>query len=173
MDMFFLATSDRGGQPQCSCKGGAPRFVRVLDEHTLAFPNYAGSNGMFLSWGYALVNPQVGLLFIDFVAARLTRLRVEGTASVGADDELLAELARGAVRRARAGQARVPNCPRYIHRMALVERSSYDPRAGAVTPIPEWKRGELATGELPGDRAAKLDGPAEPPREPNDDRLSG
>ena len=68
MDMFFLATSDRDGQPQCSYKGGAPGFVRVLDEHTLAFPNYDG-NGMFLSWGNTLVNPQVGLLFIDFVAS--------------------------------------------------------------------------------------------------------
>src|SRR5687767_1072607 len=78
MDMFFLATSDLDGQPQCSYKGGAPGFVRVLDDHTLAFPNYDG-NGMFLSWGNALVNPQVGLLFIDFVAERPSRLRVEGT----------------------------------------------------------------------------------------------
>ena len=31
MDMFFLATSDLSGQPQCSYKGGDPGFVRVLD----------------------------------------------------------------------------------------------------------------------------------------------
>jgi predicted pyridoxine 5'-phosphate oxidase superfamily flavin-nucleotide-binding protein len=172
MDMFFLATSDRDGQPQCSYKGGAPGFVRVLDEHTLAFPNYDG-NGMFLSWGNALVNPQVGLLFIDFVAERPTRLRVEGTASVGDDDELLAQWPEAQfVVRVRA-QRVFPNCPRYIHRMALVERSSYVPRAGVVTPIPEWKRGELASGVLPEtDRAAKLGQPADLEPEPSDDRLS-
>ena len=63
--MFFLATADAEGRPQCSYKGGDPGFVRVLDEHTLAFPNYDG-NGMFLSVGNVLVNPHVGLLFIDF-----------------------------------------------------------------------------------------------------------
>ena len=46
--------------------------MRVLDEHTLAFPIYDG-NGMFLSLGNVLVNPQVGLLFIDF--ERRSRLR--------------------------------------------------------------------------------------------------
>ena len=43
--------------------------MRVLDEHTLAFPGYDG-NGMYLSLGNLLVNPHVGLLFIDFVAER-------------------------------------------------------------------------------------------------------
>ena len=31
MDMFFLATADAEGRPQCSYKGGDPGFVRVLD----------------------------------------------------------------------------------------------------------------------------------------------
>ncbi len=154
MDMFFLATADAAGQPQCSYKGGDPGFVRVLDEHTLAFPNYDG-NGMYLSWGNALVNPQVGLLFIDFVAKRPTRLRIEGTASIDEHDALIAEYPEAQfVVRVHATKV-FPNCPRYIHRMALVERSPYVPRAGERTPIPEWKRGELAAGVLPaGDPAA-------------------
>ena len=49
-DMFFLATADAEGRPTCSYKGGDPGFVRVLDERTLAFPNYDG-NGMYLSLG--------------------------------------------------------------------------------------------------------------------------
>src|SRR5439155_5288932 len=57
-DMFFLATADEEGRPQCSYKGGAPGFVRVLDERTIAFPSYGG-NGMYLSIGNTLVNPQV------------------------------------------------------------------------------------------------------------------
>ena len=148
MDMFFLATADAEGRPQCSYKGGEPGFVRVLDAHTLAFPNYDG-NGMYLSWGNALVNPHVGLLFIDFVAERPTRLRVEGVASVELDDELAATWPEAQfVVRVRAERV-FPNCPRYIHRMALVERSVYVPRAGIATPVPDWKRGPLADGVLP------------------------
>ena len=33
-DMFFLATADAEGRPNCSYKGGEPGFVRVVDaEH--------------------------------------------------------------------------------------------------------------------------------------------
>src|SRR5438128_8126200 len=60
MDMFFLATADAEGRPQCSYKGGDPGFVRVIDERTIAFPVYDG-NGMFLSAGNLMVNPAVGL----------------------------------------------------------------------------------------------------------------
>jgi predicted pyridoxine 5'-phosphate oxidase superfamily flavin-nucleotide-binding protein len=56
LDMFFLATADERGRPNCSYKGGESGFVRVLDEHTVAFPNYDG-NGMYLSVGNVLVNP--------------------------------------------------------------------------------------------------------------------
>src|SRR5512133_202894 len=79
MDMFFLATADADGRPQCSYKGGDPGFVRVLDERTIAFPSYDG-NGMYLSVGNALVNRHVGLLFIRFDERR--RLRLNGEASV-------------------------------------------------------------------------------------------
>ena len=154
MDMFFIATADADGRPQCSYKGGEPGFVRVLDEHTLAFPNYDG-NGMYLTWGNAIVNPHVGLLFIDFVAARPSRLRIDGTASVALDDPLADSWPEAQfVVRVRADRV-FPNCPRYIHRMALVERSKYVPRPGVRTPVPEWKRGPLAEGVLPaGDPAA-------------------
>ena len=84
LDLFFLATADGAGRPTCSYKGGDPGFVRVLDETTLAFPSYDG-NGMFLSLGNVLVNPAVGLLFIDFERQR--RLRVEGTAELRLDPE--------------------------------------------------------------------------------------
>src|SRR5437763_8944542 len=87
-DMFFIATVDEHGQPQCSYKGGEPGFVRVLDERTIAFPVYDG-NGMYLTAGNALANPQVGLLFIDFEGRK--RLRLNGVASVRDDEPLLAE----------------------------------------------------------------------------------
>ncbi len=90
-DMFFLATADEHGAPQCSYKGGDPGFVRVLDERTIAFPSYDG-NGMFLSLGNAVANPQVGLLFVDFEGQK--RLRLNGIASIDLDDPLLTEYDR-------------------------------------------------------------------------------
>jgi uncharacterized protein len=154
MDMFFLATADRDGRPQCSYKGGDPGFVQVLGEHTIAFPNYDG-NGMYLSIGNVLENPHVGLLFIDFTAARPTRLRLNGIASIDESDQLI-EQYPGAqfIVRVRATQV-FPNCPRYIHRMALVERSRFVPRGEGAAPIPEWKRADWACDVLPHDDPAR------------------
>jgi uncharacterized protein len=151
LDMFFLATADADGRPSCSYKGGDPGFVRVLDEHTLAFPDYDG-NGMFLSLGNALVNPEVGLLFVSFERRR--RLRLNGTASVDTDDPLLASWPEArAVVRVRVREV-FPNCPRYIHHYELVERSRFVPHADAETPVPDWKRSDWASDVLPaGDRA--------------------
>jgi uncharacterized protein len=148
MDMFFLATSDAQNQPQCSYKGGEPGFVRVLDEHTVAFPNYDG-NGMYLSMGNLDVNPHVGMLFVDFVSARPSRLRLNGKASIDARNELIA-CYPGAqfVVLVRATQV-FPNCPRYVHRMAPVERSRFVPRPNRETPVPDWKRTDWACDVLP------------------------
>jgi uncharacterized protein len=148
LDMFFLATADADGRPQCSYKGGDPGFVKVLDEQTVAFPNYDG-NGMYLSMGNLLVNPHVGMLFIDFVSERPSRLRINGVASVDEDDPLMADYPEAQfVVRVKAMQV-FPNCPRYIHRMALVERSRFVPHAGEETPVPGWKRTDWACDVLP------------------------
>src|SRR3954464_8083843 len=115
MDMFFLATADAEGRPQCSYKGGDPGLVRVLDERTVAFPNYDG-NGMYLSMGNLLVNPQVGMLFVDFRAERPSRLRLNGVATIDEGDELVGAWP-GAQFVVRVAATQVfPNCPRYIHR---------------------------------------------------------
>jgi predicted pyridoxine 5'-phosphate oxidase superfamily flavin-nucleotide-binding protein len=148
LDMFFLATVDAGGRPQCSYKGGDPGLVKVLDETTLAFPNYDG-NGMYLSMGNVLETAHVGLLFIDFTGNPPKRLRVNGTASIAEDDPLLGEWDRAQfVVRVRATEV-FPNCPRYIHRMELVERSQFVPRDGCEPPVPAWKRTEWARDVLP------------------------
>jgi uncharacterized protein len=145
-DMFFIATADADGRPQCNYKGGEPGFVRVLDETTIAFPNYDG-NGMFFSLGNALVNPHVGLLFINFEERR--RLRLNGVASLDRDDPLLAEYPETQlIVRVRVGQV-FPNCPRYIHHYELVERSRFVPKAECATPVPRWKTLELEPEDLP------------------------
>ena len=119
-----------------------------LTSGTVAFPNYDG-NGMYLSMGNVLENPHVGMLFIDFISRRPSRLRLNGIATIDDSDEALAQN-HGAqfVVRVRVTQV-FPNCPRYIHRMALVERSRFVPRAERETPMPDWKRADWACDVLP------------------------
>src|SRR3954462_13112681 len=145
-DMFFIATVDEDGQPQSSYKGGEPGFVRVLDERTIAFPVYDG-NGMYLTAGNALVNPQGGLLFLDFEGRK--RLRLNGVASVREDDPLLAEYPEAQlVVRVEAREV-FPNCPRYVHEYRLVERSRFVPREACETPVPAWKTRDWAADVVP------------------------
>ena len=145
-DMFFIATADAEGKPQSSYKGGDPGFVRVLDERTIAFPNYDG-NGMYLTMGNLAVNAQVGLLFIDFEGRK--RMRLNGLASIDEDDPLLAEYPEAQfVVRVRTTEV-FPNCPRYIHEYKLVQRSRFVPKADCETPVPAWKTREWSHDALP------------------------
>jgi hypothetical protein len=144
--MFFLASADAEGRPDCSYKGGMPGFVRVIDERTLAWPDYDG-NGMFRSLGNLLVNPRVGLLFVDFERPR--RVRVNGIASIDERDPLLAEFP-GAQLIVRVTAERIfPNCPRYIHRWRLIEHSAYAPQADYEPPTPDWKHDPAFRDALP------------------------
>jgi predicted pyridoxine 5'-phosphate oxidase superfamily flavin-nucleotide-binding protein len=151
-DMFFIATADAEGRPQCSYKGGDPGFVRVLDERTIAFPSFDG-NGMYLTTGNVLVNPHVGLLFIDFERRR--RIRLNGIASIDNDDPLLPEYPKAQlVVRVEAAEV-FPNCPRYIHEYRLVQRSRFVPRGGCETPVPVWKTRDWSHDVLARDDPAR------------------
>ena len=142
----FVATADAQGHPDCSYKGGLPGFVHVIDDRTLAIPDYDG-NGMYRTWGNVLVNPHVGILFIDFEQPK--RMRVNGTAELRDDDPLLAEFP-GAVFIIRVTASRIfPNCPRYIHKMQLVEHSVYAPRPEYSPPVPGWKNWDKLRDALP------------------------
>lgn len=109
MSFFFLATADAQGRPDCSYKGGAPGFVRVLAPDLIVFPDYDG-NGMFRSLGNIAVNAGVGLLFVK-VGEAPKRLRINGRATVSFDDPLL-ESVPGAQALVRVTPEHVfPNCP--------------------------------------------------------------
>jgi predicted pyridoxine 5'-phosphate oxidase superfamily flavin-nucleotide-binding protein len=154
-DMFFLATADGQGRPTVSYKGGDPGFVKVVDDVTLAFPNYDG-NGMYLSMGNIAANPHVGLLFIDL--EHRNRMRVNGEASIDLDDPL-ADLWQEAQFVVRVRPREVfPNCPRYIHRYHKEEPSAFVPRADCRTPVPDWKRNDWAADVLAADDPARQPG---------------
>lgn len=144
--MFFIATADAHGHPDCSYKGGLPGFVRVQDERTLLIPDYDG-NGMYRTWGNVLVNPHVGLLFVDFEHTK--RIRVNGTAQVSHDETLCAQFAGAAFVIRVIAEKIFPNCPRYLHKMQLIEHSVYAPRPDYTPPVPAWKGFEVFRDFLP------------------------
>jgi uncharacterized protein len=132
IDMFFMATADEHGRPTCSYKGGDPGLVRVLDERTIAFPNYEG-NGMFLTMGNLRRNPHVGLLFINF--ERGQRLRLNGSASIESEDPLMAEYPEAQFIIRVAAREVFRNCPRYVRREPVGTRSSSAPARRARQPL--------------------------------------
>jgi predicted pyridoxine 5'-phosphate oxidase superfamily flavin-nucleotide-binding protein len=134
---FFLATADAEGRPDCSFKGGARGFVRVTGAGELAFPDYDG-NGMFKSLGNILVNPDVGLLFID-MHEKPRRLRVNGIARVVRDDPLMVQTVGAQMMVRVTARAIFPNCPRYVPKLHLVEPSVYTPKPGHEPVEPAWK----------------------------------
>ena len=146
LDLFFLATVNSRGEPSCSYKGGNPGFVRVLDPHTLVFPCYDG-NGMFLSMGNVAASRHVGMLFIDLTSPK--RLRVNGTARIEPPDFVAPSFPEAQFVVVVSVREAFPNCPRYIHQYALVERSKFVPHDGAVTPAPAWKQMDWARDVLP------------------------
>lgn len=152
MPMFFLATADAAGRPQCSYKGGAPGFVRVLGETELCFPSYDG-NGMYLSAGNVMENPHVAMLFIDMVDPM--RVRVGGRASIDVDDPLTATYPGAELVVRVAVEEVFPNCPRYIHRTRTSEASPNVPDADGSAPIAEWKREHWACEVLAADDPAR------------------
>ena len=125
--MFFLATADAQGRPDCSYKGGRPGFVRVVGPATLAFPSYDG-NGMFTQPRQHPRQPARRAAFVDFESPK--RLRVNGQASVHEDDPLLGRARRCPARRARAGGRGLPQLPALHPPDELVEESSYAPCEG-------------------------------------------
>jgi predicted pyridoxine 5'-phosphate oxidase superfamily flavin-nucleotide-binding protein len=82
--MFFLSTADQHGECDSTFRAGPAGFLQVLDEKTLAYPEYRG-NGVMASLGNIRENPHVGILMIDFFRDRIG-LHVNGRARMVSDD---------------------------------------------------------------------------------------
>jgi predicted pyridoxine 5'-phosphate oxidase superfamily flavin-nucleotide-binding protein len=81
-DTVFVASRHPQRGADGSHRGGPPGFVRVVDARTLEIPDYAG-NGMYNTLGNLLVEPRVGLVFLDFAGGRM--LQLTGRAEVRFD----------------------------------------------------------------------------------------
>ena len=79
-EMFFVGTADRHGEADVSFRAGVSGFVRLLEEKTLAYPEFR-RNGVMASLGNISENPHVGLLFLDFTGDKIG-LHVNGRARI-------------------------------------------------------------------------------------------
>jgi NADPH-dependent 2,4-dienoyl-CoA reductase/sulfur reductase-like enzyme/predicted pyridoxine 5'-phosphate oxidase superfamily flavin-nucleotide-binding protein/bacterioferritin-associated ferredoxin len=79
-EMMFVGSADSRGNADASFRAGHANFVKVLDDRTIAYPEFRG-NGVMSSMGNISENPHVGLMFIDFGKDRIG-LHVNGSARI-------------------------------------------------------------------------------------------
>jgi len=82
-DSFYLATATADGQPYIQHRGGKAGFLRVLDDHTLAFPDYGG-NRQYITAGNLSENDKACIFLMDY--ASRVRVKIWGRAEVAEDD---------------------------------------------------------------------------------------
>ncbi len=112
-DGFYLASVSETGWPYVQFRGGAPGFLRVIDEQTLAWADFRG-NRQYVSSGNVSGNDRVALILMDYANRR--RLKVLGHARalpVGKDDGLAARLT-------------VPGYQAVVERAVLVRVAGFD-----------------------------------------------
>jgi predicted pyridoxine 5'-phosphate oxidase superfamily flavin-nucleotide-binding protein len=112
---MFLGTASRDGQPYIQHRGGPPGFLKVVDDATIGFADFAG-NRQYITTGNLAENAKAYLFLIDYAHRR--RIKIWGTARVVEDDP---ELLMPHGYRARGEQAILfsvaawdVNCPQHI-----------------------------------------------------------
>ncbi len=114
----FLGTASGDGQPYIQHRGGPPGFLKVLDEKTLAFADFAG-NRQYITLGNLTENPKALLFLIDYKNRQ--RVKLWGEARVVEDDPALVKKLKPESYRARVEQVILftvsawdSNCPQHI-----------------------------------------------------------
>jgi predicted pyridoxine 5'-phosphate oxidase superfamily flavin-nucleotide-binding protein len=117
-DSFYFGTASTEGRPYIQHRGGQRGFLKVVDEHTLAFVDYSG-NRQYISVGNLSENDQTFIFLMDYPNRR--RVKIWGRAEVVEDDpELMARLVdpdyRGRGERAIVFHVEAwdVNCPQHI-----------------------------------------------------------
>jgi uncharacterized protein len=120
LDMFYLGTANAEGQPYIQHRGGSPGFLKVIDERTLGFADFAG-NQQYITLGNLSENPKAFIFLMDY--ANSQRVKLWGTARVIDNDPGLLDKLRdpeypGKVERAIVFtvEAWDINCPQHIHK---------------------------------------------------------
>jgi predicted pyridoxine 5'-phosphate oxidase superfamily flavin-nucleotide-binding protein len=78
-DSFYWATVGSTGWPYVQHRGGPKGFLKVIDDHTLAFADFRG-NKQFISTGNLLTDNRVAIILVDY--PRQTRLKILGRVEI-------------------------------------------------------------------------------------------
>ncbi len=78
-DSFYIATVGATGWPYVQHRGGPKGFLKVIDDHTIAFADFRG-NKQFISTGNIATDNRVALIMVDY--PRQARLKIVGRADV-------------------------------------------------------------------------------------------
>jgi predicted pyridoxine 5'-phosphate oxidase superfamily flavin-nucleotide-binding protein len=90
---FYMATVSETGWPYVQHRGGPPGFLRVIDERTLAFADFAG-NRQYISLGNLGADGRVSLILMDYANRRRLKIFAHAQVKSLADDpELAAKIA--------------------------------------------------------------------------------
>ena len=111
LDMFYLGTANAQGQPYIQYRGGAPGFLKPIDEKTLGFADFGG-NQQFISFGNLSENSKAFIFLMDYVHRR--RIKLWGTARVVEGDAQL------------ENDLRDPEYPGKVERVILFEMDAWD-----------------------------------------------
>lgn len=120
LDMFYMGTSTANGQPYIQYRGGSPGFLKPLNDHTLAFADFAG-NRQYISAGNLTENSKAFIFLVDYANQR--RIKIWGTAQIVENDLKLLEKLTDSDYPGRPERAIVftikswdVNCPQHIHK---------------------------------------------------------
>ena len=115
---FYLATASHDGQPYIQHRGGPKGFIKVLDNHTLAFTDYAG-NRQYITQGNLSENTKAYIFVMDY--AHRHRVKIWGEAWIVEDDPALKDSLMPRGYKARPEQVVLfkvtawdTNCPQHI-----------------------------------------------------------
>ena len=135
-DSFYMATVSENGWPYVQHRGGPPGFIRILDEKTLAIPDFRG-NRQYISTGNLATDDRAALILMDYPNRRRLKLYAHVEAKdLAADSKLAAELALP-IYRAKVERGLIIhlaaldwNCPQHI-----IPRFSEAELAPALAPL--------------------------------------
>ena len=88
---FYLGTASKDGQPYVQYRGGSPGFLRVIDDRTLAFADFAG-NRQYITIGNLSENPKAFIFLMDYVNSSRVKVCWGRPRVVENDPELLERL---------------------------------------------------------------------------------
>ena len=112
-DSFYLATVGSSGWPYIQHRGGPKGFLKVIDDHTIAFADFRG-NKQFISTGNLGTDNRIALIMVDY--PRQARLKILGRVEI-----FEAEAAREWIERLRE-----PDYKAVIERVYVIRVEAFD-----------------------------------------------